>query len=219
MALKQFKQSVLRLIGNFTLNFGVNALCKTLRVSFVNKRVIDELEAQSKNYILAFWHGTMILPWYLNRNKKFAALISKSKDGELLGRLLRQWNYNVIRGSSSSGGDVALGIMIDFAKNKSSIAITPDGPRGPEFKLKAGAVIAAKKSGLPLVLLGIGYKNKRVLKNWDHFQIPYFFSRANAVFSDLIYVDSKLSYDETSKVIENCETQLSRLQTEAEKFN
>lgn len=219
MALKQFKQSGLRFIGNFTLNIGVNALCKTLRVSFVNKKVIDELEAKNKNYILAFWHGTMILPWYLNRNKKFAALISKSKDGELLGRLLKQWNYNVIRGSSSSGGDVALGIMIDFAKNKSSIAITPDGPRGPEFKLKAGAVIAAKKSDLPLVLLGIGYKKKKLLKSWDRFQIPCFFTRANAVFSDLIYVDSKLSYDETSKEIVHCEIQLSKLQAEAEKFN
>lgn len=219
MALKQLKQKVLRFIGNFTLIFGVNALCKTLRISFVNKKVIDELEKKNKNYILAFWHGTMILPWFLNRNKKFAALISKSKDGELLGRLLKHWKYDVIRGSSSSGGDVALGIMIDFAKNKSSIAITPDGPRGPEFKLKAGAVITAKKGGLPMVLLGIGYKNKKLLKNWDHFQIPYFFSKANAVFSEAIYIDSNLSYDETSKMIENCEKQLVKLQADAEKFN
>lgn len=40
-----------------------------------------------------------------------------------------------------------MGIMVDHAKNGYSIAITPDGPRGPEHKFKAGAVITAKKSG------------------------------------------------------------------------
>jgi len=219
MRLKKIKHDVLRFIGNFILFFGINVLCKTLRISFVNKKVIEELERDGKNYVVAFWHGTMLLPWYLHRNKNFAALISKSKDGDLLGKILKRWNYNVIRGSSSVGGDVALGIMVDYAKNNNSIAITPDGPRGPAFKLKAGAVITSKKSGLPLVLLGIGYKNKKLLKSWDSFQVPFFFTKANAVFSDPIYVDNKLSYGDTSKVIESCEFQLCKLQAEAEKFN
>jgi hypothetical protein len=109
--------------------------------------------------------------------------------------------------------------MVDYAKNNNSIAITPDGPRGPAFKLKAGAVVTAKKSGLPLVLLGVGYKNKKRLGSWDAFQVPFFFSRANAIFSDPIYIDNKLSYDDTSKMIERCELQLRKLQAEAEKFN
>ena len=219
MTLKKIKHDVLRFIGNFTLFFGINVLCKTLQISFVNKKVVDELARDEKNYVVAFWHGTMLLPWYLYRNKKFTALISKSKDGDLLGKILKRWNYNVIRGSSSVGGDVALSIMVDYAKNNNSIAITPDGPRGPAFKLKAGAVITAKKSGLPLVLLGIGFKKKRLLKSWDSFQVPFFFTRAIAVFSDPIYVGDKLSYNDTSKIIESCELQLCKLQAEAEKFN
>jgi len=58
----------------------------------------------------------MLLPWYLNRNKNFAALISKSKDGDLLAKILKHWKYEVVRGSSSTGGNVALGIMADYAK-------------------------------------------------------------------------------------------------------
>lgn len=218
MPLKKIKQDVLRFIGNYTLYFGISVLCKTLRISYINKKSVDELEQQNKNYILAFWHGTMLLPWYLNRNKNFAALTSKSKDGDLLAKLLKRWNYNVIRGSSSVGGDVALGIMIDFAKNNNSIAITPDGPRGPAYKLKAGAVITAKKSGLPLVLLGVAYKNKKLLKNWDSFQIPWFFSKANVSLSDTIFIESDLSYDDTSILIKNCEVRLAKLQEEAGKF-
>ncbi|NWF89990.1 MAG: lysophospholipid acyltransferase family protein [Ignavibacteriaceae bacterium] len=218
MKIKKIKQNTLRFIGNFVLHFSISVLCKTMRISFVNKDVITKLENEGKNYILAFWHGTMLLPWYLNKNKKFAALISKSKDGELLNKILKRWKYNVIRGSSSVGGDVALGIMVDFAKNGYSVAITPDGPRGPAFKLKAGAVVTAKKSGLPLVLVGIGYKKKKFLRSWDSFQVPFFFTKANVVYSDQIFVDNNLTYEATSAIIKNCEKILCDLQETAEKF-
>ena len=108
--------------------------------------------------------------------------------------------------------------MVDHAKNGYSIAITPDGPRGPEHEFKAGAVITAKKSGIPVVLMGVGIKSKKKLKSWDKFQIPNPFSNVKVIYSDLVYVDAKLSYDETSKVIEQCETKLNELQKEAEKF-
>jgi hypothetical protein len=108
--------------------------------------------------------------------------------------------------------------MIDFAKNNYSIAVTPDGPRGPEKKMKAGAVITAKKSGLPLVLVGAGYNKKRALKNWDKFQIPAFFSKANIVYSEPVYIDAALDYNSTSEMINFCEAKLNELQAEAERF-
>ncbi len=179
--------------------------------------MIDELEKQNKNFVLAFWHGSMLLPWYVNRGKKMIALISKSKDGDLLSKVLRNWGYGVIRGSSTTGGDVALGIMIDYAKNKNSITITPDGPKGPRHKLKAGAVITAKKSGLPLILAGVGIKQKRLLNSWDKFEVPKLFTRVNLVYSDPVYINNDLSYEETSKVIRECEIKLNQLQEEAAK--
>ena len=127
MKLRKVKQNSLRFIGHFVLVHLVNVLCKTLRITVKNKIVIDELEKANKNYVLAFWHGSMLLPWYIHRRKRMIALISKSKDGDLLARVLKNWKYRVIRGSSSTGGDVALGIMIDYGKNKHSITITPDG--------------------------------------------------------------------------------------------
>ncbi len=218
MKLKEFRRSVLRLVGYYVLDKLVNILCWSLKIELKNKESIEKLKKENKNFIVAFWHGTMLLPWYLHRNEQVAALISKSKDGDLLAKLLRTWNYQVIRGSSSKGGDVALNIMIDYARNKNSIAITPDGPRGPEKKLKAGAVITAKKSGLPVVLMGVGYKNKKLLKNWDKFQIPAFFSRANVVYSEPVYVDANLDYDSTSRMINFCEERMNDIQAEAERF-
>lgn len=218
MNLRKIKQDTLRFTGNYVLFHVVNVLCQTLRIKFVHKSIIDDLKKNNKNFILGFWHSTMLLPWYLNRDKNFAGLTSKSKDGDLLAKILKKWNYQVLRGSSSEGGDIALGLMVDFAKNGYSIAITPDGPKGPPNKLKAGAVVAARKSGLPLVLAGIGFKKKRYLRSWDRFQIPKFFTAVNVIYSDPVYVPENLSREETSKVIKECEKKLNELQSEAEKF-
>lgn len=219
MNLKESKRGILRFFGDHFLYNGINALCKSLKIEKQNYEVIENLNSKNQNYVLAFWHGTMILPWYLHGAPKFAALTSKSKDGDILAKILKKWKYNVVRGSSSTDGDVALEIMIDYAKNKYSIAITPDGPRGPKQKFKAGAVITAKKTGIPLVLVGVAFKRKKILNNWDKFEIPYFFTKAKVIYSEPVYVDSKLSYEETSSIILNCEEKLNELQKMAQDFN
>jgi len=219
MSLKKSKQTVLRFLGDHFLYYGITALCKSLTIEKENYAVIENLNSKNQNYVLAFWHSTMILPWYLHGAPDFAALTSKSKDGDLLAKILKKWKFQVVRGSSSTGGDVALGIMLDYARNKYSIAITPDGPKGPKRKFKAGAVITAKKSNIPVVLAGVGFKRKKVLGNWDKFEIPYFFTEAKIIYSRPFYVESNFSYEETSAVISKCEEELNRLQQQAQEFN
>ncbi|MDR3609762.1 MAG: lysophospholipid acyltransferase family protein [Ignavibacteriaceae bacterium] len=219
MGYRKFKQDFLRVIGLFVLSQAVDLLCKSLKVSYKNREIVDALENQNKNYVLAFWHGQMLLGWYLHRNKNFTALISQSKDGDLLAKLLKHWKYNVVRGSSSKGGDVALGMMVDYAKNNESVVITPDGPRGPANKMKAGAVVIAKKSKVPLILVGVGYKKKRILKSWDRFEVPKFFSGAKVIYSSPVLLKEDLSFSDTSEAILNCEQKLNELQIEANNFD
>jgi|SRR5690554_1153289 len=218
MKVRELKQDFLRSAGILFADKIIDLLCRSLKIEIKNKEYIDKLKSENKNFILAFWHGTMLLPWFVHRNERNTALISKSKDGELLSKILKRWNYEVIRGSSSSGGDAALRLMIDHARNKNTIAITPDGPRGPAKKMKAGAVITAKKSGVPVVLAGAGYYKKRILNNWDSFQIPAFFTKAKLVYSEPIYVNPGLDYDSTNEMIIFCENKLNELQSEAEVF-
>ncbi len=216
MKARRKRQDFLRSLGHVFLPVIVTSLCRSMKITKLNSEHLDQFNNQNRNYIIAFWHGTMLLPWYLHGRTNCVALTSKSKDGDLLARTLKHWNYKVIRGSSSSGGDIALGIMIDYAKNDYSIAITPDGPRGPAHKFKAGAVIAAKKAGIPLLLAGVGYEKKRILNNWDKFEIPSFFSKSKIVYSDPIEIPADLNYEETSHEIEKCEIMLNELQKQAE---
>ena len=66
--------------------------------------------------------------------------------------------------------------------------------------------------------MGVGIKSKRKLNSWDKFQVPNFFSSVKVIYSDPIIVNSKLSFDETSKIIEECDRKLNELQKEAETF-
>jgi len=215
MKLSNSQKNFLRFIGLRLANFAVNVLLKSVRIESVNSELIKRIESEGKNYISAFWHGNMVIGWYLNRNQNFSALVSKSKDGDLLAHVLQKWGYNVVRGSSHIGGKEALEMMTDLLKQKYSLAITPDGPTGPIYKMKAGAVVASKKTGVPLVLMGIGCKNKIVFKSWDRFEVPKPFARVKVIYSEPLFFDNELSYDETSRKIEECELLLNSLRKEA----
>ncbi|MBU0560072.1 MAG: lysophospholipid acyltransferase family protein [Bacteroidota bacterium] len=218
MKVKSFKKKLLRKLGNAFLNTAANVLCKSIKIEIVNKNVLDELEKAGKNFIAAFWHGKMFIPWFVLRGHNPAALVSKSKDGELLSNLLEKWNYKLIRGSSRDGGKDALEEAVDEAEKGFTIVFTPDGPTGPIYKMKAGAVVAAKKANIPLVLIGAGYSKKRILKSWDKFELPSFFSNCRIVFSEPIIVDSSLSREQVSEIILECEEELIKLNSEAENF-
>jgi len=215
MKLSQYQKRILHFLGLRLSNFAVNVLLKTVRIEIKNGQKISELISEKKNFVAAFWHGSMMIGWYLHRNKNFSSLVSKSKDGDILANVLEQWKYKVVRGSSHIGGKEALEMMLDLVKQNFSLTITPDGPTGPVYKMKAGAVITAKKSNVPLFLAGIGIKKKFVLKSWDKFEVPKPFSKVIAVYSDPIIVDADLSYEETNKKIIECEALLNKLQKDA----
>ncbi|MCX7876612.1 MAG: lysophospholipid acyltransferase family protein [Melioribacteraceae bacterium] len=215
MKLNNTQKKLLRFIGIKISNFLIDVLLKTVRIEVHNFDVIKQLENKKNNYIVAFWHGSMLIGWYLQRNKKFAALVSKSKDGDVLTSILEKWNFHVVRGSSSNGGHEALDNMIHLIEENFHLAITPDGPTGPIMKFKAGAVITSYRTQVPLILLGIGMKNKWQLKSWDKFEIPKPFSKVVVIFSNPIIIGKTLSRDEINIKIKECENLLNELQNKA----
>ena len=137
-------------------------------------------EFPSSPAVVAFWHDEMLPVWTLFARKKsnlsLSALISLSKDGEILAQLLHDWGYELVRGSSSKGGKEALEQMTTLAA-RSILLITPDGPRGPRHQMKPGAVIAAQRACVPLYLCRIKTEGWRFEKSWDKFLLPYPFAR------------------------------------------
>ncbi|MCX6154369.1 MAG: DUF374 domain-containing protein [Candidatus Kapabacteria bacterium] len=137
----------------------------------------------SKPAIIVFWHGLMLPGWKIFSDHQPIAVVSLSKDGQILSDLLKKWNFSLIRGSSSRNGKEVLNEIIENTNNN-FILMTPDGPTGPSTKFKAGAAVAAMRSQAPIVLCGIVIKNKFTFqKSWDKFELPLPFSNVLIRFS------------------------------------
>ncbi|MBX3044467.1 MAG: DUF374 domain-containing protein [Candidatus Kapabacteria bacterium] len=126
--------------------------------------------------IVVFWHGLMLPAWKYFTKYNPTAVVSLSKDGEILSGLLSKWGFSLIRGSSSRKGKEVLDEIINSC-NHSLVLMTPDGPQGPRFEMKAGAVVAASRAQVPIYLCGIDIKSKHIFeKSWDKFELPLPFS-------------------------------------------
>jgi lysophospholipid acyltransferase (LPLAT)-like uncharacterized protein len=123
---------------------------------------------------------------------KLGFLISPSVDGELGAMLVHKLGGVVIRGSSSHTGARALRDYYQaLSKDNVSPAITPDGPRGPPWKFKPGAVLLAQLSQRPIIPLA--YAASRAWRiQWDQFVIPKPFSRISIVVGEPVYVPKGL---------------------------
>ncbi len=172
-----------------------------LRLVSSTWRIKFEGHAPAKPSVVAFWHGYMLPVWKYFSKFVPAALVSQSKDGRLLSALLSSWGYNVVRGSSSKGGREALDSIISLL-DTNIVLITPDGPRGPACRFKAGAVVAAQKSGVPLYLVAVHICGCITLKkSWDKFRIPYPFAKIVLSVSEPHLFPGELTRDEINESI------------------
>lgn len=133
--------------------------------------------------LFAFWHGKMAAGWLLSR-KLFAgrqpkAVVSLSEDGAILSDALERLGFSLIRGSSSNKGEQVREEIEQNLLQGDVIAVTPDGPRGPQHRFKYGSVRIASKLCIPLLFADIRYRSAWRLKSWDRFEIPKPFSRVN----------------------------------------
>ncbi len=151
--------------------------------------------------VLAFWHGVMLPVWKEFAYKSPSAIISTSRDGQILSDLLEAWDYELARGSSSKKGGEALEKLIEFAGRK-RVLITPDGPRGPRHEAKAGAFVTAQRAGVPLVFCEVKLSKMKIFnKSWDKFELPLPFTKCNLFFSEPISISADMTREEIDKLI------------------
>ena len=198
----------------------IDLLCATTTIESEGLKKIAPILGSGK-FIGACWHSRIILLNYLFKGWHLAILVSKSKDGEIIARILQSQGHETIRGSSSRGGLRALAKQIKILKkNQRPGAIIPDGPRGPRYKVQPGIIILAKKTGYPILPLTYSAKKIKIFSSWDRFILPYPFTRCRIVYGDPIYVPEDL--DKSSyKIFETkLEKELCRITDDADRsFN
>ena len=128
------------------------------------------------------WHNRLFLATEIHRryraHRPLYALISASKDGAWLTTFFAMvGGLHAVRGSSSRLGREAVSTLVEVQRAGHDIGITPDGPRGPCYELKPGAVIVPRRTGAPVLLIGGEFESAWQLPSWDRFYLPRPFSR------------------------------------------
>lgn len=156
---------------------------------------------EPKPVIFALWHNRLALSMVVwTRHVKphrpgggLVALISASRDGAFLAKILSGFGVQAVRGSSSRRGPQALLELTTWIEKGFNVAITPDGPRGPRYTVQEGIISLAQVTGAPIIPVGINLQWKTPLKSWDAFQVPMPFSRCALDFGAPVHVPQEAS--------------------------
>ena len=183
-----------RFIPDFVV-FLMRALALTLRFHVDDRCGITR--GVMRPFIGAFWHNRLlIVPIAYSRycrQRHGNCLTSPSKDGAIIAGVMDRFNIGSVRGSSSRRGATALRELAAILEKGEDVAITPDGPRGPKYRISPGIIKLSQLTGVPVMPIHIQYSKFWELKSWDAFRIPKPFSRIDIVFGPLYEVDPTAS--------------------------
>lgn len=189
---------------------------RTTRLRWLGLEHVEGLRRRGENFIYALWHDRQALFSFTHRGAPVAAMVSRSKDGDLMAEVMRLSRIRAVRGSSSRGAFQATRELLEIAALGVRPALTPDGPRGPARKAKPGAVYLARKAGLAIIPITNATSRKLLLKNaWDQYQIPLPFARACVLHGAPIRVSPQ---DDPRAKTRELEESLNRITQEAERL-
>lgn len=153
---------------------------------------IQAKDQPPNNYpcVYALQHRDLLLLGIQRMYCKIAVLVSKSPDGELIARPVSHLGYIPVRGSSSRGGSEALKALIRLARDH-SLAITPDGPKGPAGVIQPGVLQLALLAQIPIIPVVASSSRMWKLKSWDRFRLPKPWSKLTAHYGNEIRVGKR----------------------------
>ena len=164
----------------------------TMRWTFVDREAADAAVASPEGIIGCFWHGRIAMAVVCRRvlkAKPRRVLISRSPDGEFIAQAVERLGFPAIRGSAgrkgkadTKGGASAFRAALRFLGEGGVIAITPDGPRGPNQTMPDGPITLARTAQVPVFLFGLAATPAIQLNSWDRGRIPLPFTRGCVVF-------------------------------------
>ena len=162
----------------------VALLSKTYRYSTVGD------DYKGKKCIYTFWHRNLFPLVWKHRNEKIGILVSLSKDGDKIAKPLEFLGSSPIRGSTAKGSTVAVKKMRRHSTHY-SLGITPDGPKGPLFKIKDGVLFIAYITKIPIQVIDVEAQDAWIFNSWDRFVLPKPFSRVKLSYLEPIFVRTK----------------------------
>jgi lysophospholipid acyltransferase (LPLAT)-like uncharacterized protein len=179
----------------------IETLWRTGRLRFTGLDRLTTLVREQGAVVPVFWHQHLILcaRFIVDRRSTLKAgfMISPSVDGQAPTMLAALYGAHVVRGSGSYTGVRAVrGVHQAIVKDGISPGITPDGPRGPRFKFKPGAIFTAQISRKAVVPIAYAAKPAWILRTWDKFVIPPPFAKVSIAIGEPYFPPEKLDAEQ-----------------------
>ena len=187
------------LVGNWFLKF--NFISSRLKITG-EEHLINAVKSD-RSVFVALWHGRMLYTGWTIRKYNIVVLVSSSRDGEIITRIVRKWGLGAIRGSSRRGSRQALREMtLTMSQPDSVLAVTMDGPKGPRHVAKPGSLsLAVKKNAVIIPTSGTSTRSKTFPKSWDQQQIPKPFGTVHVRYGEPIEVSSDMDDIAVAKLV------------------
>lgn len=171
---------------------------RTIRWRLEGEDLVDRFVRSAAPIVIAFWHERLpLMPmlWILTRRRvpegvpyRPHILVSRHRDGRMIGDLVARFGFSMVYGSSTRGGVAGMRALLDALARRNPVAITPDGPRGPRRVAVGGAAQLAALAGCTLAATAASVSRARVLGTWDRTMIPLPFGRGVVVVHALTEV-------------------------------
>lgn len=187
--IKLVKKKMIAFFAPWFAYWTLKILGKTIRFEEVNPEIPRSIWGSGNTAIGAFWHGRLLMMPFAYKGKRLSFLVSPHRDGQIIGKALIRFGFIPILGSSDKKGSSALNEMVNAIENGFDIAIVPDGPKGPPQQVKFGVIELARRTGRPIIPVSFSSSKKKIFNSWDHFLLPYPFSKGVFIWGEPIYVD------------------------------
>lgn len=169
---------------------------KTPIIPDASQKFIDT----GRNFIIAVFHETTLSLYrhatgYLQKVKgvKMIALVSQSKDGEIIHQTFARSNLRSVRGSSTRGGTGAFRNILKEMKAGAVPIFTVDGPKGPRHDVKPGVIATASLTGFPILYLHSAYDRFWQFGSWDRHFFPKWGATLYLKYGEPFFVPKGLS--------------------------
>jgi lysophospholipid acyltransferase (LPLAT)-like uncharacterized protein len=168
-------------------------------------------------FIVACWHYSIYYNIRYNFNRPLVAMVSASRDGEYVARVLERLGHATVRGSKGKGkqGFRALLEMAQWMARGRMAAIVADGSQGPAREAQPGAIILASRTGAPILPTAWSADRYHAFGSWDRSVLPYPFARLNMCYGEPLIVAPKIQGEELEQKRLELEKRLNDLYAKA----
>jgi lysophospholipid acyltransferase (LPLAT)-like uncharacterized protein len=209
-AAKEIKYFFLNTLLTSIIFYLLDLYTKTLRVRFEGTEKIQKHLERGGRIIISSWHQRFFGGFFLPRIFKWSPciMISQSRDGDFISKVVQHIGWIPVRGSSSRGGKKALRVLAQGVIEHRIGGHIVDGPTGPPRVIKPGLISLARSADAVICPGIVSYENAWIMNSWDHFMIPKPFSRVLFRFGSIFSVPEIISDDQFESLLKEMEDNL-----------